>query len=66
MGNSIFKKIKSRQSKLVKPIIPLTRPEKNEFNPSQYINDTCHYTPGDSTLGKYIIKIPIFDSGTPE
>ena len=26
----------------------------------------CHNTPGDITLGKYVIKIPKFDSGTPE
>ena len=25
-----------------------------------------HYTPRDTTSGKYVIKIPRFDSGTPE
>ena len=26
----------------------------------------CHNTPGDTTSRKYVIKIPRFDSGTPE
>ena len=26
----------------------------------------CHDTPGDSTLGKYVVTIPRFDSGIPE
>ena len=32
----------------------------------EYIDHTCHNTPGDTTSGKYVIKIPRFDSGTPE
>ena len=51
---------------MVKPIIPLARPEKDELDASEYIDHTCHNTPGDTTSGKYIIKIPRFDSGTPE
>ena len=37
-----------------------------DVEPSDYIDHKCHNTPGDSTLGKYVIKIPIYDSGTPE
>ena len=33
---------------------------------SQYIDHTCHNTPGDSTSGKYMVKIPRFDFSTPE
>ena len=29
------------------------------------IDHTCHNTPRDTTSGKYVIKIPRFDSGTP-
>ena len=32
----------------------------------EYIEYTCHNTPGDITSGKNIIKIPRFDSGMPE
>ena len=39
--------------------------QKN-LKPSEYIDHTCHNTPGNSTSGKYVIKIPRFDSGTPE
>ena len=66
MDYQIPKKAKSHPSELVKPIIPFARPEKNELDPSEYINYKCHYTPGDSTSGKYVIKIPRFESGTPE
>lgn len=66
MEIQIPKKAKSRPSELVKPIIPLARPEKEETDPSEYIDCTCHNTPGDSTSGKYVIKIPRFGSGTPE
>ena len=62
----IPKKLPTNSSKLVKPIIPLARPEKDELDASEYIDHTCHNTPGDTTSGKYVIKIPRFDSGTPE
>ena len=62
----IPKKTTSRPNKLFKPIIPLARPEKDELDASEYIDHTCHNTPGDTTSGKYVIKIPRFDSGTPE
>ena len=44
----------------------LIHPEKEDLEPSKYIDHTCHNTPGNSTSGKYVIKIPRFDSGTPE
>ena len=31
----------------------------------EIIDHTCHNTPGDFISGKYIIKIPRSDSGTP-
>ena len=62
----IPKKVKYRFSELVKPIIPLVRPEKEDLHPLEYVDCTCHNTPGDSSLGKYVMKIPRFGSGTPE
>ena len=67
----IFEKNNSKQSnthpsKLVKPIIPLTRLEKDELDALEYIDHTCHNTPGDTTSGKYIMKFPRFYSDTPE
>ena len=62
----IPKKLPTNSSELVKPIIPLARPEKDELDASEYIDHTYHNTPGDTTSGKYVIKIPRFDSGTPE
>ena len=59
-------KTKTHPSELVKPIILLAWPEKDELDASEYIDHTCHYTPRDTTSGKYVIKIPIFDSGSPE
>ena len=66
MEDRIPKKNKSKSQELVNPIIPVERPEKEDFEPSKYIDHTCHNTPGDTTSGKYVIKIPRFDSGTPE
>ena len=51
---------------MVKPIILLARPEKDELDPLKYIDHTCHNTPLETTPGKYVIKIPRFDSGTAE
>ena len=62
----IPKKPKTHPSKLVIPIIPLARPDKDVLDALEYIDQTCHKTPGDTTLGKYVITIPRFDSGTPE
>ena len=62
----IPKKSKTYPSKLVKPIIPLARPENNELDALEYIEHTCHNTSRDTTSDKYIIKILWFDSGTPE
>ena len=62
----IPKKNKTHPSKLVKPIISLDRPEKDELDALEFIDHKCHNTPRDTASGKYIIKIPRFDSGTPE
>ena len=37
------------QSKLVKSIIRLARPEKDELDALEYIDHTCYKTPGDFT-----------------
>ena len=50
---------------LVNPIIPLEHPEKEHLKPSIYVDHTCHNTPGNSTSGKYMIKISRFDFGMP-
>ena len=59
-------KTKTHQSKMVKPITSLARPENDELDALQYIDHTCYNAPGDTTSGKDMIKIPYFDSGTPE
>ena len=46
--------------------MPLERPEKEDLEPSEYIDHRYHNTPGDSNSGKFVTKIPRFDSGTPE
>ena len=66
MVNKIPKNNKFNSQDLVNPIILLERLEKEGLEPSEYIDHTCHKTPGDSTPGKYVLKIPRFDSGTPE
>ena len=40
----------------------MERQEKDDLGPSEHM---CHSTPGDSTSGKYVIRIPRFDSSTP-
>ena len=62
----IPQKTKTHLSKLVKPIIPLARPEKDKLDALEYIDHTCHNTPEDTTSGEYNIQILRFDSGTPE
>ena len=62
----IRKKAKTHPSELVKAIIPLARPEKDEFSASERFDHMYHNTPGDTTSGRYVIKIPRFDFGTPE
>jgi hypothetical protein len=52
---------------LVRPIIPLQRPEATEkIPPSEYIEHKCHNDPGDAKSGQYVVKIPRYGSGTPE
>ena len=66
MRNKFSKKTKTHPSEYVKPIIPLTRPEKDKLDALEYIEHASHNSPGDNTSEKYMIKIPSFDSGTPE
>ena len=51
---------------MVKPIIPLSRSENYEVDALEYIDHKCYNTCRDTTSGKYVIKIPRIDSGTPE
>ena len=44
----------------------MEHPEKEDLKPNKYIDHNCHNVPGDSILGKYVAKIPRFDSGMPE
>ena len=67
MEDKITKKNKPKTGQLVNPITPLELPEKEYLEPSnKCIEHMCHNTPGDSASGKYVIKIPRFDSGMPE
>ena len=43
---------KSHPNKLVKPIISLPRQENNEFDTLEYIDNTCHIIPEDTTSGE--------------
>ena len=61
MDCQIPKKTRSRQSKLVKTIIFLSRPEKNELEPFKFIDYICHTTPDNSASGMYIIKTQDLD-----
>ena len=62
----IPKKTKTYPSKLVKPIMPMAWPEKDDLDILEFIDHMCYNTPGDRTSGKYVIKILRFDSGTSE
>ena len=45
---------------------PLGQTKKDELDALEHIDGTCHYTLRDITSGKYMIKVPRFDPGTPE
>ena len=62
----ILKKTKTHPSELVKPIIHLARPEKDELDALKYIDHMCHNAPRYTASGKYVVKTPRFDSVTPE
>ena len=66
MEDKIPKKKKCESQELVNLIILLERPVKEDLEPSKYIGQTCHNTPGNSAPGKYVIKIPRFDSCMPK
>ena len=48
------------------PVIPLKCTTIHNKKDMKYINHTCHNTPEDATSGKYVIKVPVYDSGHPE
>ena len=52
MEDKIPKKNKSKSWESVNPIFTLERPEKEDLEPSEYIDHMCHNTPGKKTLGK--------------
>ena len=51
---------------MIKAIILLAQPEKDELDALEYIDYTCHNTPRDTISGNDVSKISRFDSGTPE
>ena len=53
-------------SKLVEQIILLPQPKKDKLELSMDIDHICYITVGDTTSGRYMIKIPIFGSDTLE
>ena len=55
MEDRIPKTNKPKPRELVNTIIPLERAEKEDLEPNEYIDHTCHDTPGISTLGKFVI-----------
>ena len=48
------------------PIIALERARSSDSKDQKHIEHTCYNTPGDSKTGKYVIQVPIYDSGNPE
>ena len=52
MKDEITKKNKSKSQELINPIIPLEYPEKEDLNPNNYIDHTCHNTTADSISAK--------------
>ena len=58
------KEAKTHSSALVKPIIPLIRPEKDELDALEYIDHTCHNTTRDTNSANNVLKIPRFDFDT--
>ena len=66
MEDCIPKKNKNSPKDLVHSILPLECPKKDNLKTSKYIYQTSYDTPGSSTSGKYVDKIPRFDPGVPE
>ena len=48
------------------PIIALERTMIHDKKDVKYIDHTCHNKSGDATSGKYVIKVPVYDSGHPK
>ena len=66
MDDKISQKTKTHTSELGIPIIPMVRSEKDELDSLECIDHMYHNTHEDTTLENYVIKIPRFDSDTPE
>ena len=64
-GLSNPKNLRQSPRKLDKLTIPLARVEQDELDHLDYVDSTCYNTRGGSTSGKYVIKIPEFESSTP-
>ena len=66
MEDKIPKQNKSKSQELYNLMIQLECPKKDDLKSSEYLDHMYHYTPGNSTSGKYMIEIPRFDSGEPK
>ena len=56
---------KQYNQKLVNPIIPLERPEKEDLKPSDYIDHVFHNFPGNSNSEKYTdVILALLKSGS--
>ena len=50
----------------VKPAIPLERPKRAKYDPSELVKFELYRNPEDTSSAKYTISIPKFSGGTPE
>ena len=50
----------------VKPAIPLERPKRAKYDPSELVKFELYRNPEDTSSAKYTISIPNFSGGTPE
>ena len=57
---------KQQAKVFVNPIIPMELPQKEDLEPNDYIDHTSCNTLGDSTSGKFVIKITRFESSISE
>ena len=66
MEDCILKRNKKSPKELLNPIILLERPEKDYPNSTKHVDHTCYNIPDNPNSEKYVSKILIFYSGTPE
>ena len=57
---------KKRDMYAVKPAIPLERPKRAKYDPSELVKFELYRNPEDTSSAKYTISIPKFSGGTPE